>query len=291
MEKEPKEEIKEKKKLGIIPKIGIIILLIIISLYTYMHYIEPTRITLIEQAIYNDKLPDSFIGTKIIHISDIHFGRTTNEPEIKKIISKINETNPDIIVFTGDLFDPYINLSDNNINFLTEEFKTLNAKLGKYAIWGDNDYLNEEAYKSILTNSNFKLLENENTILYNKENNPIFIGGLGNITKGKNNEEDTIKKESDAFQIVLSHEPTSIYTLKGRTDLILAGHSLGGLINIPGVNSIFQNNYVDKYIKGKYIEDNTTLIVNTGLGTENISLRFNNPPTINLYRLYKKKLQ
>ena len=143
----------------------------------------------------------------------------------------------------------------------------------------------------VLTNSNFKLLENENTILYSKENTPIFIGGLGNITKGKNNEEDTIKKESDAFQIVLSHEPTSIYTLKGRTDLILSGHSLGGLINIPGINSIFQNNYVDKYIKGKYIEDNTTLIVNTGLGTESISLRFNNPPTINLYRLYQKKLQ
>lgn len=286
-EEKEKEKIKEKKKLNLLSKIGISSLLIISAMYIYMHYIEPQRITIVEQAIYNEQLPDSFIGTKIIHFSDIHFGRTTNEPEIKKVISKINETNPDIIVFTGDLFDPYINLSEDNINFLTEEFKELNATFGKYAIWGDNDYLNEEAYKSILTNANFKLLENENIIIYNKSTTPIYLGGLGNITKAHNDEEKTIKKDINSYQIVIAHEPTSINSLKGKCNLLLAGHSLGGLINFPGLTNITNKQYVDKYLKGKFIEDNTTMIVNEGLGTETISLRFNNPPTINLYRLYK----
>ena len=292
--KKEKKEIEEKKekgkkKLKLLPKIGIILLIIISSLYIYMHYIEPRMITINEQAIYNELIPESFIGTKIIHFSDIHFGRTTNEPEIKKIIAKIKETNPDIIVFTGDLFDPYINLSENNINFLTEELKTLNAPLGKYAIWGDNDYLNEEAYKSIMKNASFRLLENENTTIYNKDFTPIHLGGIGNITKGYNNEADAIKKETPGFQIVLSHEPTSIYSLKGQCELILSGHSLGGLINFPGLTNITNKQYVDKYLKGKFIEDNTVMIVNEGLGTETISLRFNNHPTINLYRLYKEK--
>ena len=92
-----------------------------------MHFIETKIITVKDFILTNEKIPKSFNGFTIVHFSDIHFGRTTNEKEVNKVVDKINEIKPDIILFSGDLFDPYITLSENNINFLTEAFKKLNA--------------------------------------------------------------------------------------------------------------------------------------------------------------------
>ena len=119
MEEEILEETNlTRKKMRFIPKLLLTILFMIIIFLCYIHFLEPRLIVTEEVAIIDKAIPKSFNGFKIAQISDIHFGRTTNEKELEKTVRKINEMKPDIVIFTGDLFDDYINLSEDNIKFL-----------------------------------------------------------------------------------------------------------------------------------------------------------------------------
>lgn len=278
-------EIITKKKLGILPKIFIIIVIIITLAYIWMHYIETKLIIVKDYQITNEKIPKSFNGFKIVQFSDIHFGRTTNEKEVNKVVTKINEIKPDIVLFSGDLFDPYINLSDKNIEFLKESFSKINANLKKYAVAGDQDFTNKEKYEEILKSANFELLNGENKAIYYNGPNPIYISGISSITNTSPNYSKAFKKEKDGLQLFLSHEPSVIMDVKNNTDILFSGHTLGGLIRLPFIGGIKKKNNSLNYESGKYLENNTTIFVNNGIGTEDYSLRLFNLPTIYCYIL------
>ena len=118
------DELKETpKKPRILLKIvmGIVILIGIFFLYAFK--VEPKLLKVAEYALVNKKLPESFNGLKIVQFSDIHFGVSTGEKEMNQVIDKINYLKPDILVFTGDLFDDSI----KEIDFKDSEGKVYSA--------------------------------------------------------------------------------------------------------------------------------------------------------------------
>lgn len=54
------------------------------------------------------------------------------------MIQKTNEQNPDFIIFSGDLYDNYSQYNENEA--VISKLKSLKAKYGKIAIWGNRDY-------------------------------------------------------------------------------------------------------------------------------------------------------
>lgn len=278
----------EQKERHIFMKILILFIFLSSLLFCYMYFLEPKTILAHEYAIVNEELPDSFNGFKIVHFSDIHFGRTTNEKEVQKTVSLINEMKPDIIVFTGDLFDNYITLSENHKEFLKSELSKLYATIGKYAVKGDTDYINEEAFRQIMEGAKFTILENMNVPIYYEGNKPIYLSGVSSITKKSPDYTNTFKKieEGDYYQILLCHEPILFRNVANDTDLVLSGHSLGGLIRIPFLGGVIKKENVGEYELGEYTTNSSTLFVSNGIGTENLSFRFLNYPSINLYRIY-----
>ena len=115
------------------------IFLIIILLFGYCRYIETKRFRIKEYAIRNSSIPESFYGTKIIHISDIHYKSTTNYNDLKKIINKINLTKPDIVIFTGDIFDKNIKYTNKDFEDIKKLLKSIDYNIAKYAIKGNED--------------------------------------------------------------------------------------------------------------------------------------------------------
>ena len=287
-------EVKEEEKqfkLKLLPKIGIFLVILICLLISYMFYVEPKLLTTKEYPIINEKIPDSFNGFKIVQFSDIHFGRTINEKELLHVVEKINENKPDILVFTGDLFDTYINITNEHVNFLKESLGKTEAKIGKYAIRGDSDYLNIKLYDEIMTAAGFTLLDSQNIPIFYEGTTPIYLGGISSISQNKPNYENVFKKESEGnfYQILLSHEPIIWQSVQSNTDLLLTGHSLGGLITVPFVGGIVKKENTNNYLKGFYQNNDSTLYVSNGIGTEDISFRFANIPSITLFRLYNYK--
>lgn len=292
-EENKQEKIKEKKEHPLLKKILLIIASIIILVILYSTLIGTRIIDINEYKIESNQLPDSFHGIKIVHFSDIHYGTTINKKQLDNIVEKINNLKPDIIFFTGDLIDKNIKLDKETTNEIIESLNKLECTLYKYAIYGDED-LNNNSYKDIITKSNFTLLENTSTLLYYKNQTPIEITGYNPIITSPNytiltdivEEQDT----TNYYKIVLTHEPDSIDKfINYNPNLVLSGHSLGGLINIPFTKPIFLPKNSKKYYEEYYKIKNTELYISNGLGTSGINARLNNHPSINLYRFYKTK--
>lgn len=280
----------EKKEHPILKKIIITLIIIILSLTIYINLIGTKFIEVKEYKLQTTLLPISFNGLKIVHFSDIHYGTTINSNELKNMVDKINQLKPDIIFFTGDLIDKNIKIDDKTKQEIIDILSKLECKEYKYAIYGDEDYSNDN-YKEIIEASDFKLLDNESTLLYYKNNTPIQITGYNAIDTSPdysiiNNPINEIET-NNLYKIVLVHEPDAYINIKDyNPNLILSGNTLGNLINITGIKNLFMNKNATKYYEEYYNENNTDIYISTGLGTSNYKIRFNNRPSFNLYRIY-----
>lgn len=269
---------KEKKHTGI--KILLSLMFIIISLYIYGRFINPYSLTVKEVPIIDNKLNTDYNGLKIVHFSDLHYGRTTNEDTLKKLVKEINELNADIIIFTGDLFD-YKNINNKSKETVTKYLSKINTNLFKFACLGDYDLKNENTIKDILEESNFNILDNSSKLVYYNSPTPINFIGLTNIEDINN------LYDNDYYNITLIHQPDLVKDLKN-TPLVFAGHSLGGQIRIPFIGGLRKKDGAQTYLESYHQVNDTKLYISNGIGTEDLSLRFFNTPSITLYRLYTK---
>ena len=288
---------KDKEKHFSFLKIFIFIILIISAIIAYGFLIEPKLITVKEQKITLDNWPDNFNGFKIVHISDIHYGRLFDEKSLQKLVNSINEQKPDIVVLTGNLIDKDTHMTTNMANKISNLLKKINAKAGKYAINGNND-LNFDEWVNIISNGGFKDLNNTYDTIYINGYQNIFIAGASTV-KDKLSINDKLKtsidylnsfdKNGPIYKILLLHEPDTIDDLSNNPfNLILAGHSHAGQIRLPFIGAIMLPDGAKKYYDSHYKLENSDLYISNGLGVSNYNFRLFNTPSYNLYRLVKK---
>lgn len=282
-EKETKEtkETKENKS-----HIFIYILLFIGLIIIYSRYIATTGIQIKEYSVINNKIPESFKGFKVVHFSDLKYGSTTDQKYLKKLVNKINELNPDIIIFTGDLVSSNYKLTDNDKKAIIENLNKLDPKIDIYSIRGDNDI--NETYNSIITQTKIIEINNLNKLIYYKGDTPIMLIGLDDSINGNQSLDMAFNyEENNYYKILIAHEPDTYEKIKDKNiDLFLAGHSLNGQVRLPFIGSIYTPTGAKKYYDSKYKIDNTEIYISNGLGTSKIPYRLNNRPSINLYRFY-----
>lgn len=271
------------------------LLIIFFIILIYARFIGLMGLKTNEIPYKTEYISESYNGLKIIHFTDLHYKKVITEKKIKSLIKEINKTKPDLILFTGDLLDKDYKINNKDINFLIKQLSLLNSTYGNFAILGDNDYSKEETVKNIYIQSNFTLLENDYSIIYNENNDKIFIGGLSTLTY----EEADINKVMNYFsnnpdinfKIIMLHEPDYIDTILNNynnINLIVAGHSINGSINIPIIKYPLLPNNAKKYYKPHYKINNTDIYISNGIGLNNINFRLFNHPSINFYRFTKR---
>lgn len=281
MKKEDKKNIKEKKKSNIL----IYFILAISLLFLYSKYIEPNILRVNEYKIENEYLPKSFDGIKIVHFSDIHLGSTVDIKYLNKIVNMINKQNPDIVIFTGDMLDKRRILNDKEIESVKNTLSKIKSNLGNYAVSGNHDIKQLETYKKIM-DSNFTILDNEEKLIYYKENNPISLVGLSDSSESKINYE-VLEKENNYYRFILCHEPDEYKKISNYSfNVMLSGHSHGGQVRIPLIGKIYTPIGAKTYYDDYYKLDNKEIFISNGIGTSTLNIRFNSIPSINLYRLY-----
>lgn len=271
----------------------IIITIIIILILLYARYIGTNGLITKEYKVINKNLPDSFDGLKVVHFTDLHYGRTTDDDEVSYLVKNINDLNPDIIFFTGDLIDRHTKLTDKQEKFLKQALSGLNAKIGKYYIRGNHDtYF--KSYFEIMDEANFINVNNNYEIIYSSNQDKLFIGGIETEVEGNpdyslieehlNNEENNY-----SYTILLLHTPDYFDKIKSfNFDLILAGHSHQGQVRLPFLGSVYNAVGSKKYNEAYYKIKDTDFYISGGIGTSTLSFRWFNRPSYNFYRITKK---
>lgn len=275
----------------IVFKIFIGLFLIVGSVLMYATYIGTSGLITKEYVINNDSLPVDFDGIKVVHFSDFHYNRAISEKKVNSIIEEINLINADIVVFTGDLIDKDMDVSDSDYIFLTDAFKKIKTRYGKFAVLGNHDYADKDKVIKLFNDSDFKYLENNYETIISKNNQNIYIMGIGNVTYNLDNVSDMIKdiKDNEGFKIAIMHEPDISDEIINSIDvnLILGGHSHNGQFRLSFIGALYTPNGAKKYYDEYYKVNNVDIYVSSGVGVSNLNMRFFNRPSINFYRINK----
>ena len=282
---------KEKKKGGKLLSIFLFLVVIVVTIFLYAKYSGIKGLIVKEYRVKSEILTNNFSGLKIIHFSDLLYKSTVDKEDVKNLVKRINELKPDIVVFTGDLINKNAKINNEDIEFLEDELESISAKVGKYAIYGDEDY-SIESYKTIMEKSKFKILNNSYDEIFYKNNESMFIIGLPSSLKEEIKLEDAFnfykEDEKRKFIIVLVHDGKTIRFLDESTyevDLVLGGHSLNGSVVIPYYGGIFIDDGAYKYYQEHYSKGITDIYISSGVGTNKYPYRIFNKPSFNLYRL------
>lgn len=276
------------------------IVLIVTSILLYSRYIGTSGLYIKEYKITNSNLPDSMHGLKIVHISDIHYGRITFEKELEELVKKVNLTKPDLIILSGDLIDQDTDLTGEMADQISSILKEMKATIGKYAIKGNHDYKFEQ-WDFILENSGFIDLDDTYDTIYKGSNDYILLSGISTNLHGKQKIEEKIASTEQyleaitdealkpKYKILVIHEPDYIDDINtDNFDLILAGHSHNGQVTLPVIGAVILPPGSKKYYKPHYKMGNTDLYISSGIGVSTVNFRLFNHPSFNLYRLTNK---
>lgn len=298
-DKKEKKEINIKKKKHIFLKLIIFLILIIALIYLYSSKVEVNKLKVKEYKIENENIPSNFDGFKIIQFADINYGSTIFEDELKKIVSVINSQNADLVIFTGNLFKENYEVSKEEMEKVMSILSSIDSNVGKYAVTGINDST-INSFDIELQNAGFKILENNYDLIYYKGLTPIYLAGLSSYLTSRIDlksafsyykVEDEVKEEKNdykaKYKIALVSESDAVDEIINYDDsvnLILTSNSLGGVIRFNN-KGLLVTEGSSKYINDFYKINDTLVYVNNGIGTNEYKIRFNNPPTINLYRL------
>lgn len=259
----------------------------------------------IRNDLASDRLPKSFDGFKIVQLSDAHLGSfVRNYEQVDKMVAMVNDLEPDLIVFTGDLVNEHAQEAEG----WEPVFSKLKAKYGKYSIFGNHDYANYGPYseeekldsvnrlKEVHERMGFKLMEDEQLKI---EKDGQFFRLLGVHNWGKSRHFPKLGDIDKAlqgtrpeeFKVLLSHDPTHFEEIimgKQPIDLTLSGHTHGCQmgIEIPSLGiKLSPVSFAYKRWGGMYQEGEQYLHVNRGMGVLAFPGRVGMAPEITLITL------
>ena len=277
-----------------------IALVFIVILMCFIKKIDVTKYT-----ISNEKIPEEFNGFKIVQLSDFHSQGYRDTTE--KLISKVKDINPNIIVMTGDM----VSWDMEDIEEAKNLIKSLAESYPIYYIDGNHEHLAEilrqsryASFIEFMQELGVTTIKNDYVEIYN-EDKSINLSGINLPLDGatglyvnkyqleKNYVEKTLPEaDRQKFNILLAHTPIFIkqYSQWG-ADLVLAGHMHGGIVRIPFTNIGLLSpgrTILPRYAAGKFKVNDTTMIVNRGIGTSSFNLRLFNNPEISVITLKSK---
>jgi hypothetical protein len=230
-------------------------------------------------------LPKDLRGLRLLQISDIHMGDFFSANDLARAVGAANELRADMAFVTGDL----ITTKWDPLDACLRELAKLRASSGVWGCLG-----NHEMYACVESYTAAKALDFDMRFL-RREAVPLLFGQSRINLVGVDHQRRKMPYlqhvaelvKPGVFNLLLSHNP-DVFPVAARQgfDLTLAGHTHGGQINLEIAGSNFNiADVATPYTKGFYQLANSSLYVNSGLGTIGVPVRIGAPPEITLIRL------
>lgn len=228
-------------------------------------------------------IPKAFEGFRIVHISDLHADSFEDTADLQKVVDKVNDLNPDIILFTGDMTTG----SMEDLPRYEHVLKQLRSRNGVMSVLGNHDFfiydqhLRTNRERCIAADQltryeeevlGWKVLRNSSAILQ-KDGESIAIAGVDNINGGqgfhtiqKGDLRKAMQGLGGYFTILMSHDPShwrSEVLGHSHVHITLSGHTHAAQARVFGwslARLLFNE------CDGRYDHDGRMLYVNAGIG-------------------------
>jgi predicted MPP superfamily phosphohydrolase len=203
--------------------------------------------------------PEFWKSNTMVFISDIHLGHIHGAGYSRRIVKRVNELNPKVLLIGGDIFDgPKINAES-----AVAPFEKITAPLGTYFISGNHDEFRDSSeYFKAIRDSHMRILDAETVNL-----NGINITGVEYLKTNTREKFEAVIKDLQlpaAPNILLKHVPSDldIAAAKG-FDASFSGHTHNGQMYPFGylARRLYGFNYGLEMLKSM------SVMVSSGVGT------------------------
>ena len=207
---------------------------------------------------------------RMVHLSDLH-GSNWDMPQVRlnRIMDQLNALHPDLVVVTGDfhaskIWDPPMRMDD-----AVQPLTRLKAPLGVWSVPGHHD----DPYwiRWVMRRFGLKLLAGDLVDL-----GPIQIVGSDDLIMGQRPVQGlraaAARAQPGKPLVALVHEPRLWTMLPANVDLVLAGHTHGGQIQIFGWPQFKKLD--SQYLRGRFRNPGgQQMLVSAGIGTSIVPVR------------------
>lgn len=239
------------------------------------------RVELRRNTITSPRLPLAFEGFTILHLSDLH--ADMSRPAMERLVELVAGLDYDICVLTGD----YRGKTHGPFKAALEGMAFVYAGLKGpvYGVLGNHDTI---LMLPELEDMGIKMLLNEKVSIV-RRGQAIHLAGIddAHFFRVDNIEKAAAEIPIDEFSILLSHTP-EIYRQAAHAgfDALLAGHTHGGQICLPGAIPITLDSVLPRaFGAGAWSYNEMTGYTSVGAGSSIVAVRLNCPPEITLHRL------
>ena len=161
---------------------GVILIILLLS----YPFIEARMLRTEKTVLKADDLPLEANNLRIVYLSDIHYGFWFSDGDLGRLISRINNLRPDLILFGGD----YATDNQTAVDFFhsLQKQDTLHSRYGIFGVIGETDRGDSDFTCTQLTeamsNAGVTPLVNK-TVPVNIGLRQIFIAGVDDVLTGR----------------------------------------------------------------------------------------------------------
>lgn len=254
--------------------------LLVIACLIGFFYVNNNRLTVSNHTIQSSEIPTSFDGYRIVHVSDLH-DATFGENQ-QRLVNKIQQAKPDMIVITGDIIDSNRYNLQNSLDLIDQIVEITEV----YYVTGNHEVATNDVdrIKEELTARGVRVLANV-TLNIELGGEAISLTGIEDPLMGEIASKMIADSRipNDAFTVLLAHRPEDFQAyVDAGIDVTFSGHAHGGQFRIPGVGGLVApgQGYFPKYTAGIHEQGESKLVVSRGLGNSIIPIRLFNLPEI-----------
>ena len=212
----------------------------------------------------------------VLVISDIHGGPFVDSRILRQTFARLLTLQPDLILLPGD----FATVCVSEVEEILPSLRTLRAPLGVYGVLGNHDYYTEDPPRlsDLVEGAGIELLQNRSVPIA-KGDGRFLLGGVDDLLCGTPDFRGALRDREDGVPtVIMSHNPDVFpEAVKRGVSLVLAGHTHGGQIRMPGLSVLVRMSryHLDH---GRFAVEDSELIVSRGLGVTGLPLRFACPP-------------
>ncbi len=201
-------------------------------------------------------------GLVIAHLSDIHVKRFARPRALERALALIAAEGADLLLLTGD----YVCVSLHSLPRIAGALRHLPAPA--LATLGNHDHrAGAAAVGAALRSAGVRVLMNEHATV-ELRGVPLHVIG---VDDGATRHADPDRAFRDVpargLRIAITHDPRQTDRLAAHgPDLILAGHTHGGQIDVPGLTRRILRGRGYRYAGGLYRVGRSVVHVSRGLG-------------------------
>ena len=222
---------------------------------------------------------------RIAVLSDLHVGSPHIDlKHLELIVETTNAQNPDLVLLLGDyVTDGYYERVPPTT--LAPVLGRLSARLGVFAVLGEDDWrTGDTSVQDALERVGIRVLGNEAMAVRPAKGRRFWIVGLTDPASRERPDYGkaarTVPRGEPVF--VMMHNPVEIDQVPPTVTASFAGHTHGGLFNIPYADHVkLVPADTDRQLARGLIEiGRKTLFVSSGIGSGSIPVRINLRPEI-----------